>query len=111
MLHINDLFDIIDLQLHQIEKFDGQTFNIGGGRNVSASLLELTHFCQEITGNKIPIDAVHETRKADIRIYLSDCTRFHKLTGWAPKIMVKPILEDIFLWIRDNEQQLKPILG
>jgi len=111
MLHIDDLFDVVDRQLHHIEKFDGQIFNIGGGRNVSASLQELTHYCREITGNTIHIDSVAETRQADIRIYISDCDRFQAITGWEPKIPVQRILFDIFSWIKDNEQSLKPILS
>ena len=111
MLHIDDLFDIIDLQLHAIEKFNGQIYNVGGGRAVSASLQELTGYCQEITGNSIPIAAIPETRQADIRIYISDCGKIHTLTGWKPKIMVKQLLTDVFSWIKDNEKQLKPILA
>lgn len=110
MLHIDDLFELIDLQLHHIEKFNGQTFNIGGGRTVSASLQELTQICREISGNTIPIDGVDETRQADIRIYLSDCAKIQALTGWEPKISVQRILIDVFSWIKDNEHSLKPIL-
>lgn len=111
MLHIGDLFEAVDLQLHAIEKFDGRIYNIGGGRKVSASLQELTGFCQEITGNKIHIESVAGTRKADIRIYISDNTRIQTLTGWEPKISVERILQDIFVWIKENEHQLKPILS
>ena len=111
MLHIDDLFDIVDRQLHQIEKFDGQIFNIGGGRKVSASLQELTQYCREITGNTIPIDPVAETRQADIRIYISDCDRIHQLTGWEPKISVQRILLDVHSWLKENEHTLKPILS
>jgi CDP-paratose 2-epimerase len=111
LLHIDDLFGIIDRQLHQIEKFDGQVFNIGGGRKVSASLRELTQYCREITGNTIAVGSVAETRKADIRIYLSDCARIHALTGWEPKISVQRILLDVYSWIKDNEHALKPILS
>jgi CDP-paratose 2-epimerase len=111
MLHIRDLFSLIDLQIHQIEKFSGQTFNIGGTQKVSASLLELTNICQQITGNRITIDAVPETRKADIKLYLSDCTKIKQLCGWEPRISVEEILQDIYHWIKNNEQQLKPILN
>jgi CDP-paratose 2-epimerase len=111
MIHIKDLFNVIDMQIHQVEKFNGQIFNVGGGRNVSASLQELTHYCELISGNKIPIQSVPETRKADIRLYITDNSKINTLTGWSPKITVSELLEDIFLWIRDNEQQLKPILS
>jgi CDP-paratose 2-epimerase len=111
MIHIKDLFTVIDMQIHQENKFAGQTFNIGGTQKVSASLLELTQLCQQITGNKITIDAVPETRKADIRLYLSDCSKINALTQWEPLISVEEILQDIFIWIKENESQLKPILN
>lgn len=111
MIHIKDLFHVIDLQLHQIEKFNGQIFNIGGGRKISTSLQELTAVCERITGNNITIQPVSETRKADIRLYITDNSKITDLTGWSPQITVEEIMEDIFLWIRNNEQQLKPILS
>jgi CDP-paratose 2-epimerase len=109
MIHVKDLFSLIDLQIHQTNKFNGQTFNIGGTHKVSASLVELTALCEHITGNKIRIDAVPETRKADIKLYISDCNKISPL--WQPAISVEEILQDIFYWIKDNEQQLKPILN
>ena len=111
MIHIKDLFKIVDQQIHQIETFNGQVFNVGGGRKVSASLQELTKSCQVITGNKIPIQPVPETRKADVKLYISDIAKINTLTDWTPEILVDEILEDIFLWIKNNEHQLKPILG
>ena len=111
ILHVKDLFNLLDIQIHQIEKFDGEIFNIGGTRKVSASLQELTQICQEISGNKIPIEAVAETRKADIKIYISDCNKIKKLAEWEPVISISEILEEIFEWLRKNEKQLKPILS
>ena len=111
MIHVEDLFSLIDLQLHQPEKFSGNTFNVGGSENVSASLLELTGYCQEITGNHIPIDAIVQTRAADIKIYLSDCSKINQLTQWKPTRSMRDILTDIFDWIKENEKQLKPILS
>lgn len=111
MLHVKDLFDLVDIQLHQIDKFNGQIFNVGGGRPVSSSLQELTAVCAEITGNKIQIDSVPETRKADIRLYITDNAKINALTQWSPKITVPQIMDDIFLWIKNNEKQLKPILS
>jgi CDP-paratose 2-epimerase len=111
MIHIKDLFNVIDKQIHQIEKFNGQIFNIGGGRKISASLQELTKACQLISGNKVQIQSIAETRKADVRLYISDNTKINAITEWTPEMTVSEILEDIFLWIKNNEQQLKPILS
>jgi CDP-paratose 2-epimerase len=41
MIHVKDLFKVVDQQIHQIENFNGQVFNVGGGRKVSSSLQEL----------------------------------------------------------------------
>lgn len=111
MIHVKDLFHLIDMQIHQIEKFNGQIFNIGGGRNISTSLQELTAVCERITGNKISIQPVAETRKADIKLYITDNKKISTLTGWSPQITVDQIMQDIFEWISNNEQQLKPILS
>jgi CDP-paratose 2-epimerase len=111
MIHVKDLFKVVDQQIHQIEKFNGQVFNVGGGRKVSSSLQELTKSCQMITGNKIPIHPIPETRKADVKLYISDIAKINTLTDWTPEILVDEILEDIFLWIKNNEHQLKPILS
>jgi CDP-paratose 2-epimerase len=111
MVHIKDLFHVIDLQIHQTDKFNGQIFNIGGGRKISTSLQELTAVCERITGNKIPIQPVPETRKADIRLYITDNSKITDLTGWSPQITVDEIMGDIFHWIKNNEQQLKSILS
>lgn len=110
ILHIKDLFRLIDWQIHNLDKINGQTFNVGGGNETSVSLLELTEYCHKITGNKISIDSVPENRQADIRIYLTDNTKVTNLTGWKPEISVEEILNDIYFWIRENEKTLQQIL-
>ena len=110
IIHVNDLFEVIDLQIHHVEKFNGEVYNIGGTRKVSASLMELTAMCEQVTGNKILIHSIAETRKADIKIYLSDCTKIKTVIDWEPKTTVHEIMEDIFNWIYKNEKQLKSIL-
>ncbi len=72
VLHINDLFRLIDYQIHHLESLNGETFNVGGGVEISASLCELTAHCRKITGREISITSVPENRQADIRIYLTD---------------------------------------
>ncbi len=111
ILHINDLIRLVDLQLHKIALFKGKVFNAGGGRKASASLQEMTAFCQEITGNKPAIGSEPANRPADLRIYVTDNTQITTQIGWAPEKSVKDTLQDVYKWIRDNERALKPILG
>ena len=110
LLHISDLCELIDLQLANMAKLNGQTFNVGGGRGVSLSLLELTELCQKITGNKIKISKTRQNRPADLRIYLTDNTKVTAKTGWKPRRNAETIVEDIHWWICENHRVLEGIL-
>lgn len=110
LLHINDLFNLIDYQIIHADKINGQTFNIGGGLQTSSSLLEMTKYCTEITGNKIKIQQVKQNRPADIKLYYSDNSKAEKIMGWKSKLSVQDIVEDTFNWIHKNENTLKNIL-
>ena len=110
ILHVDDLVTLIDLQIHQIEKFEGKIYNVGGGVENSASLLEMTAICEKITGNKISIGSESQTRPADLRMYITDNSLTEKEIGWKPKKSVETVFQDIYNWIRENEQQLEAIL-
>ena len=114
VMHADDLLDLIDHQIHHLNLYDGQTLNVGGGLDVSFSLMELTQICEEITGNKINIKPIKENRVADVRIYVSDCTQLEKLTqphSWKPKRNMKQLVSETFNWMRDHEKDLKNILA
>lgn len=111
MLHVKDLYRLIDWQLHNIEKVNGETFNVGGGVEVSTSLQELTKICQRVTGKTIPIDKISENRPADIKLYVTDNTKVTATTGWKPQIGIEAIVEEITEWLKENEEALKPILS
>ncbi len=111
ILHVNDLYALVCVLLDQMEEISGTVFNVGGGRDRTVSLCELTEICQEITGNKIPVEAIAETRKADIPYYVSDCRRVQQRTGWKPRWEVADMVDDIYAWLRDHEVLLRPILA
>lgn len=109
-VHIDDVFEAVNLEIKNIDKFDGEIFNIGGGREISVSLKELTKYCQEITGNTIEIKGVKEDRPGDIRIYLSDATKFINASGWKPQRNTKETLEEIYRWIVGHQSELRRVL-
>jgi CDP-paratose 2-epimerase len=110
MLHTDDLFRLIDWQIHHLDEINGEIFNVGGGTEISISLQEMTALCEQITGNKISIQQVSETRTADIRIYITDNSKVSAKTGWQPEISAKQIFSEIYDWIKTNEKQLINIL-
>lgn len=111
ILHINDLFNLLDIQINNFKDYNGKTFNVGGGNDVSISLSELTELCENVIGNKIKINKVQKNRSADIPIYISDNSKVQKLSSWKPENSPKQIIMDTFEWLKLNESILKNILS
>lgn len=109
-LHVADLFELVDAQIQDLDLFDGQTFNVGGGLKNSLSLLESTYLCEQITGKRIPIHPHPETRVADVPLYISDHRKITQLCGWQPSRGPKQTLSDIYYWIRENENLVRATL-
>ena len=86
-------------------------FNVGGGRERSVSLIELTRMCRERTGQAISLAAHADTSNADIPYYVTDNSQITAAGGWQPRRALGNLLDDIFVWLRDNRAMLEPILG
>lgn len=111
MVHVDDVLRLVLYQIDHLDSLTGETFNVGGGRAVSASLQELTSCCREVTGNTIEIASDPEDRVADIRLYITDNERVNLRTGWRPEKDVRCIVEEIVGWIRAHKEALRPILS
>jgi CDP-paratose 2-epimerase len=111
LLHVDDLVALIDEQLSEPARYDGQVLNVGGGREVSLSLRETTALCAELTGTEVPVGAADEDRPGDVRVYLSDCTKLFGLTGWRPQRDARTILADTVAWIRAEQDLVVRALG
>jgi CDP-paratose 2-epimerase len=109
VLHPADLYLLLRQQLARLDDCAGEVFNVGGGRQVSTSLRELTALCREITGNSVAVGEVPETGAVDIPLYLSDYSNAARRFDWQPRRNLCRIIEDIYKWLRMNEQSLKPI--
>ncbi len=110
-IHIDDVFEALKIQLDNLEQYTGEVFNLGGGRENSVSLQELTDWCEKITGNKIEIKSETENRPNDLRIYLTDAKKFQSLSGWSCKKDIETTLREIYDWIVAEENSLKNILN
>jgi len=111
LLHVDDLVDLIEEQLADPEGWAGQTFNVGGGREVSLSLLEASGICARLTGHELEIGAVPEDRDGDVPLYISDCSRLFGHTNWRPKRDAECVLSDILGWIRSDRERVGEVLG
>ena len=109
LLHVDDLCRLISLQVNNLSKLSGNTYNVGGAREVSLSLLETTALCQKITGNKVKVGKDLRNRPGDIAIYLTDNTKVTRELKWKPQNPPETILNDIFNWIKSNEPKLRKL--
>lgn len=109
LLHVDDLCRLIDLQINSLDKVNAKIYNVGGGKDISLSLKEATQLCQKISGNKINIGTDKNTRPADLAIYISDNKRVSQDLGWQPEKNKEHILEDLYIWIKNNEKKLKSL--
>jgi CDP-paratose 2-epimerase len=111
LVHVEDLADLIEEQVRDPERWDGQVVNVGGGPANSLSLLEATALCRELTGNEVPISSQPEGRPGDVPIYLSDCARLFEHTTWRPRRSPRQTLADLNTWIEGHAAELQRTLG
>jgi CDP-paratose 2-epimerase len=110
LLHISDLLRLVDYQLANFADLDGEVFNVGGGETNTLSLFETTDLCQEITGNKIRIEATLAERPGDVAAFVTDNSKITQATGWRPITPPRASLEDIYYWIVNHEDKLRSVL-
>ena len=111
VLHVADLYALIDYQAMHVEALAGCIFNAGGGPGASVSLRELTAMCEERTGRKIALGREPLTSAADIPYYVSDNRKVTQATRWSPRHTVESILDHVIKWLDEYRSELIPILG
>lgn len=111
LLHIDDLYKLISIQIDDNNSSGYHVFNVGGGLANSLSLKELTQLCQQYTEQKIEIEPVKENRAGDIPIYITDHQKVSDATGWVPSVSPEQIVSGMTAWIRENQNMLSRVLS
>jgi CDP-paratose 2-epimerase len=109
LLHPLDLAELVCRHLPRMAEHRGQVFNVGGGRDSTVSLAELTEICKDLTGRKVPIGSRPETTPVDVPLFITDCTRMRETVGWQPARGVETIFRDTLGWIQSNESMLRGV--
>ena len=110
MLHVDDLFDLLLIQMESPDRWDGSVYNVGGGHDLSVSLRELTGLCVEETGHQVSIESDPKTSGVDLRIYVTDARKVERDFGWRPVRTPDRIVRDIRTWIEEHRDTLSEIL-
>lgn len=111
VLHVRDLFRLVQWQISNLGLHKGQIFNVGGGLENTVSLAELTELCTQITGNKIEIGSFAENRPGDLPIYVTNNSKITEFSGWKPELNVFTLLNEVHDWFISDETSLKIILS
>lgn len=111
ILHVDDLFRLIDIEMNRIDEMNGRLFNVGGGNARSLSLRELSQYCREKTGREVPIGSRAETHPADIPYYITDNGQVSAQTGWQPRCSIDEILDSILAWLTEQKNQVRHLFS
>ena len=103
VLYIGDLLHAIDLARLCLPTTKGQIYNVGGGPENAASLIELIDEIEKLADKEVKLTR-GSRRTGDQLIYVSDYTKFMGHTGWKPTFTVGQTLGAIFdFWKRHPE--------
>lgn len=101
VLFIDDLLDCYLAAVANIDKVTGSTFNIGGGRDNTLSLLELLEMLREYSGRDV-VHTFDDWRPGDQPVYVSDISSAQELIGWRPRVGVRAGVERLYEWVMAN---------
>lgn len=101
ILFIDDLVDAFLLASANVDRLAGQAFNIGGGPENAISLLDLIDTISRAEG-RTPRLGWEPWRTGDQKYYVSDTSRFRRLTGWQPRIGARAGILKLRQWLIVN---------
>lgn len=101
VLFIDDLVEAFLTARGQIDRLSGQAFNIGGGPANTTSLLELTELIAAREGRPLRVE-FGAWRTGDQRYYVSDTSKFSRLTGGRPKVTVGQGVNRLHQWLQEQ---------
>ncbi|MFQ5942180.1 MAG: SDR family NAD(P)-dependent oxidoreductase [Anaerolineales bacterium] len=102
LLYIDDLIDGMLMAIEQVDRTQGQIFNIGGGVENSLSIWkECGPILEELAGVKIPV-TYGDWRPGDQMVFISDIRKAATDFGWQPSVEPKEGIAKLFAWASEN---------
>jgi CDP-paratose 2-epimerase len=107
VLAVRDLVRAFALAYENQKKAAGHIYNIGGGTENTISLLGLVKTMEMAL--HLPVRyRFRAARPGDQPIYVTDFSKFHAHTQWAPQRTVLQTLHDICHWYEENQSLFLP---
>lgn len=99
VLHADDLVLLYLEATRNIEKAQGEAFNIGSGMANSLSLLELFQVIENELETKLNFQKI-PPRESDQKVFVADITKAKQLIGWKPEVDKISGLRRMIAWIK-----------
>ena len=103
VLFITDLIKAFDMAFENIEKTNGQIYNIGGGQENQMSLHELLALLEKYSGKKIE-PRYSNWRPGDKKVFVCDISKAYREFSWKPKIGVEEGVNKLYNWVLANKE-------
>jgi CDP-paratose 2-epimerase len=100
LLFIDDLVRGYDKALQRIDITAGDVFNMGGGPDKTASLIEVIDQLKQLSGHDIPLTFT-DARVGDQKFYVSDVAKAKQVFAWEPTVDVKTGVGRLYTWLAD----------
>lgn len=101
ILFVKDLVNAFKLASENMDKVQGEVFNIGGGPENTVSLIEIIRMIEEKTGQQISV-SFEDWRRGDQFYYVSDTSKFTEMTGWKAEYSVEEGVNELMEWLCEH---------
>lgn len=101
LLFIDDLIDVYQVVLKDIDVASGNIYNVGGGPQNQASLLDVLALLGELLHKDIPRD-FSAWRPGDQRVCVLDISKARRDFDWCPRVGVKDGVARLAEWVGQN---------
>ena len=108
VLCVDDLVRAFEAVREHLPITAGQIYNVGGGPANTTSLLELIHLIEDLTGTQVEYETAAR-RPGDQLVYITDCSKLRRDTGWEPRLGVRQTVQSIYQWWKSNRDLFESV--
>jgi CDP-paratose 2-epimerase len=101
ILHVHDLVDAMQAVYHERARTAGNIYNLGGGMERAASVMEMLEQISALTGERLNLH-FSKVRPGDQPLYIANTAKLHEHTGWRPRRSLDETLDAIWTFWKQN---------